>query len=479
MHQLWKSDGTPANTVLVKDSLITTNIGNPVNLRGEINGNVIFTREVNGSTTSSTITELWKTDGTTAGTSMYVSLTHTSGTNSGGALRNFTVAGNLLFFSMAQSNGRELWVTDGTAAGTMEVIDLCPGTVSNIPAPGVKDQPMIAYNNKLYFTGNTTPANTELFCSDGTAAGTTLAAEINPLTTMAGGSDPEKYIIYNNELYFFADDGTSNSSNGLWKTDGTTTTKVFQNLLGNGQPTLFQNMLYFANGNDLYKTDGTTAGTALVNSTAVTNILGANSTYLFSVYMQYTSSPPYYINTYWRTDGTNNTQVPYDLANSASFLLLNDKMYISRLDSGSYTVMGLWETDGTQAGTSKIWNNGPGLHKFNNTFFFSHYDASTGAGIELWSFAPGNVTTSAQEMSSDNGVKLYPNPSNGIFNIDCGDKQASLLKVYDLSGREVYSKAVTEKIMTVDMGELAAGAYLYRIMMSDDTVLSGRLLLAE
>jgi ELWxxDGT repeat protein len=477
LHQLWKSDGTVAGTLMVKDSLIITNIGQPINIRGEMNGKIYFTKEVNGSTTSSTTTELWESDGTTAGTTMVISLSHTQGSGGGGAARNFVVMGNKMFFSMGQNNGRELWVTDGTAAGTMEVIDLSPGTVSMQPASGVADQPMVVYNGKLYFSGSINPGNGELFSSDGTAAGTTLVAEVNPVTTMAGGSDPEELIIYNNELYFLADDGTSNSSEGIWKTDGTTTTKVFQNALTTSRLTKFKNDLYFANGIDLWKTNGTTPGTSMVNASAVTNMMGANNDYLFTVYQQYISSPPYYVNTFWRTDGTTNTQVSYDLANSASFLVLNNKMYISRADSGSFTSFGLWESDGVQA--TKIWNNGPGLHLFNNTFFFSHYDGSTGAGIELWSFAPGSTTTSSTDIASGTGIKVYPNPSTGLFTFDCGDQQVSALKVYDLLGKEVFHANELSGNASIDISSLPDGIYVYTVITQDNKVYTNKLMITK
>lgn len=466
VHQLWVTDGTVANTIKLKDSLISTNIGDVLNVRADVNGTVFFTKELDGSSTSSTNTELWKTDGTPAGTTLITTLSHQQGTSSGGALRNFTAVGNKLFFSMGQSHGRELWVSDGTAAGTMEVIDLAPGTVSGIQAPGVADQPMIAFNGKLYFAGNTTPGNTELFSSDGTAGGTVLAHEIDPNTTMSGGSSPSGLFVYNNELYFWADDGTSNSSSGLWKTDGTNAVKVFQNAYSSGSATIFKNQIFFINRVDLWKTDGTVAGTTMVNDSAATTILGANNDYMFTVYSQYIPTPPYYNYYYWKTDGTAGGNTPvtsYNLEHSVSFDVLNNKMYLSRADSGTTTAFGLWQTDGTPGGTSKILNYGVGVHIFNGAIYFSHYDS--GSGTELWILGPAGAA-GVEDHTSAYSINVYPNPSNGIFQLETGDARVVSLKVYNLLGKEVYSESDV-KDRTIDLSSLSNGIYVLQTQTTE------------
>lgn len=465
VHQLWKTDGTPGNTIMLRDSMITTNLGDVLNVRADVNGTIFFTKELNGSSSSSTSTELWKTDGTPAGTVLITTLSHQQGGGSGGSLKNFTAVGNKLFFSMGQNNGRELWVSDGTAGGTTEVIDLAPGTVSGIQAPGVVDQPMIAYNGKLYFSGNTTTGNTELYSSDGTAGGTVLVQEINPSTLMSGGSDPSGFFIYNNELYFWADDGTSNSSSGLWKTDGTTTVKVFQNAYSSGNATLFKNEIFFSNGIDLWKSNGTTAGTTMVNDSAGGSIIGANNDYIFTVYSKFIPTPPYYNYYYWRSDGTtggNSLITSYNLTHSISFDVLNNKMYIPRADSGSTSVYGLWQTDGTPAGTSKILTYGPGIHIFNNAIYFSHYDAAHGAELWVLDFAAAGI----EDHASSYSITVYPNPSNGIFQLETGDAKILSVNVYNLLGKEVYAERDV-KDKTIDLRDLSAGIYILQTQTTE------------
>ncbi|MES2689596.1 MAG: hypothetical protein V4658_04290, partial [Bacteroidota bacterium] len=194
-QQLWKTDGTANGTVVVNDSIIKSNNGNRVELIGEINGMMYYA--LTPSPTSGNV-QLWKTDGTAAGTAKVTDIDFVIGQSAAPA--NFTVAGNKIFFTHGKDNGTELWVTDGTAAGTMEVIDLATGNSGPIKSPGVEIKPMVAYKGKVYFSGGTQVGNYELYASDGTAAGTTLVKELN--TRPNSGGEPGTWAIFNDELYF-------------------------------------------------------------------------------------------------------------------------------------------------------------------------------------------------------------------------------------------------------------------------------------
>ena len=67
---------------------------------------------------------LWKTDGTSAGTVLVKDINPgVNGSRPGG----FAVFNGVLYFSANDgSNGSELWKTDGTAAGTQLVKDINP-----------------------------------------------------------------------------------------------------------------------------------------------------------------------------------------------------------------------------------------------------------------------------------------------------------------------------------------------------------------
>ena len=72
------------------------------------------------------------------------------------------------------SSGRELWKTDGTAAGTVRVADIIPGQDGSWPSH------LTSVGSTLFFFADDGTSGRELWKSDGTAAGTVLVADIRP-----------------------------------------------------------------------------------------------------------------------------------------------------------------------------------------------------------------------------------------------------------------------------------------------------------
>src|SRR5436305_170855 len=73
--------------------------------------------------------ELWRSDGTPAGTALVKDLNPGSGPSSPSTL---TVVGPTVYFAAYEpTGGYELWRSDGTAAGTALVKDIAPGTASS------------------------------------------------------------------------------------------------------------------------------------------------------------------------------------------------------------------------------------------------------------------------------------------------------------------------------------------------------------
>ncbi|MBA4192738.1 MAG: hypothetical protein C0467_32635, partial [Planctomycetaceae bacterium] len=88
--------------------------------------------------------------------------------------RNFTNVNGTLFFSAFDgTNGYELWKSDGTAAGTVLVKDINSGASSSYPTN------LTNVNGTLFFSADDGTNGIELWRSDGTAAGTVLVTDIN------------------------------------------------------------------------------------------------------------------------------------------------------------------------------------------------------------------------------------------------------------------------------------------------------------
>ncbi len=144
---------------------------------------------------------LWRSDGTAAGTSS-VHPFHSNGDFEPGEAQTYATvfAGRLYFAADDGVHGTELWSSDGTAAGTALVTDLFPGAVGAAPTD------LAVAGDRLFFSADDGVHGFELFESDGTAAGTRLVEDLAP---EADSSYPTQMTVAGDRLYFAADDGLS------------------------------------------------------------------------------------------------------------------------------------------------------------------------------------------------------------------------------------------------------------------------------
>jgi ELWxxDGT repeat protein len=247
-------------------------------------GNLYFISDAGGSGR-----ELWKTDGTSAGTSLVADVTPFISTGPGGPM-SLTDINGLLFFTVGVGVfGQGLWVTDGSAVGTKQLVGISK-VVWSLRAAG---------NTLFFFVQD--PGGSQLWKSDGTLGGTVMVA-----TVLNAGTEAEVL----GSLFFF------NVGNQLWKSDGTALgTALVRNIDPASSETPTQltasgNTLFFEgcdsqHGCELWKSDGTTLGTQLLLdiapglvSSVPQNFFPFNGGVLFSANDGSTGIEP------WISDGT-------------------------------------------------------------------------------------------------------------------------------------------------------------------------------
>jgi uncharacterized repeat protein (TIGR01451 family) len=127
--ELWKSDGTETGTVMVKDIWhgSDSSFGSPNQpLLTNVKDTLFFAANdgMNG-------VELWKSDGTPTGTVIVKDIN--PGSASGYPFWLTNANGTLFFSGFDGSNGAELWKSDGTLTGTVMVKDINPGAGTSAP----------------------------------------------------------------------------------------------------------------------------------------------------------------------------------------------------------------------------------------------------------------------------------------------------------------------------------------------------------
>lgn len=193
--------------------------------------------------------ELWKSDGTAGGTVRVKNIHPISGSSAISQIYKLFPTNNFLFFPANDNvHGTELWRSDGTEAGTQIVIDLEPGLAGSInhmiastsnnvffsrnmpsgiiifASDGTESGTVnlqkagqlpdhIVVNNQFYFTSRDNTNFWAIWQSDGTLTGTTLLADIDGALDQTFG--PSQYANVNGVLFFRANDGIHGTE--LWK----------------------------------------------------------------------------------------------------------------------------------------------------------------------------------------------------------------------------------------------------------------------
>jgi hypothetical protein len=72
-------------------------------------------------------------------------------------------------------------------------------------------------------------------------------------------------------------------------------------------------------------------------------------------------------------------------------------------------------------------------------------------------------TTSVNNIEDDLEVSVFPNPSNGVFNLNMGENVHAALKVYNLLGECVYRQSIAVSNAEIDLKSQPNGFYFLQI----------------
>jgi ELWxxDGT repeat protein len=312
--------------------------------------------------------DLWRSDGTTAGT---FQLTEVCQSDCPEAASPLMRAGGHVLFSVRKGFHSQLWATDGTGTDLL---------VNGLEASGLGNVRKSAFlGGRLFFAASDDAHGDELWVTDGTQAGTRLAGDVFP---GPNGSSPSEPVAFGGRVFFLASVDLSGMS--LWSTDGTPegTHRIPGPWVGNmhGLEAVGGRLVFVAEapglGIELWQSDGTAAHTSLVADLSP----GGGSTSI---------SPPrvignryYFIATrdrrertegqeLWVTDGTSRgTRQLTTFREPNAFFVSTHELPLTgpalgaklvfRADDGRHGVEP-WITDGTAKGTRLLKDICPGL----------------------------------------------------------------------------------------------------------------------
>ncbi len=372
-NELWLSNGTEAGTLLVRQVSSTPHFFSTATVNDQLYFLMSSFSGIQG-------VDLWRSDGTDAGTVRIRTIMQENASLLHNGLQAF--GNNVIFKINDQNMHQSLWISDGSEQGTRTIAtiqsdvetDQNPALLFGAPFPFTPPdwQDVIALDNHLYFSADDSSSGFELWSSDGTLAGSVQAANINLATRSAFADDAltERGAYVGDTYYFTANDGVHGVE--LWRTDGTQqgtalVRDIFSGFSSSNPRSLsvMNGALFFfasestVDGLYLWRSDGTESGTVKLRKVSNLNFSLFRGLTAFNNHLYFEEHQNETGQELWKTDGTlTGTQLLKDLfsgnasSDPANLTVYADRLIFSARDS--YDDVSLWSSDGSAAGTVRL-----------------------------------------------------------------------------------------------------------------------------
>jgi ELWxxDGT repeat protein len=483
---------------LLKDINPGTSSGVSINVKPVLHGTKLYF----SATDEGFSDALWQTDGTTIGTKNVVPVSTATD------IDFLCSAGFKLYFAGFEG-GPAIFVANNTPAGALKIRNFDNGKPFDLVA--------LSANNKAIFgIENFNGIATELWVTNGTAAGTTKLGDHK----LANGY--MHYFRYKN-LTLITEQSTNFNQSPAILTDGTTagTQKVIDYLTPLVGPiyelqsvVAMDKYLFFTTkietdpgffGNKEYVTDGTVAGTKEIsvfgNLRDVKNIggkyilVGDNEVgvcdSLSKVYSSLSVTPSYwtepslhkkkvyfhgeddkvYVTNGTAAGTTSILSLPNGSLGYDPFLFTKDDvLYLTYENAGNTTLKSInltnnQATDFVDLGVSGFSLEQPFVAEVNNALIFAR--RTTDEGYEAWRF--GNTSIATHEIVTED-LEISPNPAVDFVtfnNAQTFDNEA-VLRIYSIEGSLLHSEKIAPKNQVqCSIQNLPKGILIFEILEID------------
>ena len=299
--------------------------------------------------------------------------------------------------------------------------------VANGQAGSADPSNLMVLNGTLYFNANDGIHGTQVWKSDGTAAGTAMLTDFPQNGVPGGGPNASSVVDLGGAIFF---DATTSNNSGpgvstIYRSDGTPggTSAIFtpdSSTVSTTGPVVSGSSLYFLTTEsgdsgatiDLWKSDGTSSGTAVIASIPAgqynygfNNLTDANGTLFINVELGSTDTARDHYQIWSSTNRRKapTARLPHSTRPLVVAGILVDKLVFAQPASMRAGVESLWVTDGTKGGTVL-------LHDVPASFYLSltssggkvYFTALSGSESQLWT-SDGTAAGTQQLTTANDG----------------------------------------------------------------------------
>ncbi|MBI3502634.1 MAG: T9SS type A sorting domain-containing protein [Bacteroidetes bacterium] len=104
---------------------------------------------------------------------------------------------------------------------------------------------------------------------------------------------------------------------------------------------------------------------------------------------------------------------------------------------------------------------------FGDSFYLDCFTDNTQTTFGTCSY--GSCSAGVEESNLNRELRIFPNPSNGIFVIQKGWKEINTIKVFNLLGERIYFASINSETTTIDLSNQKDGIYFVQIKTEDGT----------
>lgn len=87
------------------------------------------------------------------------------------------------------------------------------------------------------------------------------------------------------------------------------------------------------------------------------------------------------------------------------------------------------------------------------------------SGDTIFNYYHAGIAGVNEMKMNENGISVYPNPSNGKFKINSDTKSVNSVEIFDMTGNKIYSKAHLNQLdaNVINISTVPKGVYFLRI----------------